>query len=359
MTGGQGTNRVLIGAALAGIVAAGGVVGLLLSAKMPGRTPSPSAGPLPTITSPSVIDLGGCFGISTQAPSEVTATPAAPVPAQPVSSYGYNAVDDPATRQVVLFGGIDDYADTWLWDGERWILAHPSASPPGRFGAAGAYDPVSREVMIYGGRLADGTVVCDTWAWTGSNWVELDKGDDQLPPGEGAWMAWDANRQEMVLVTNTGTALETWVWEGGWVRQPDGDLAAGDTGGLGFDPASGSLLLLADGSTWTWDGSTWRRALGSPPPSTGWMAIDPASHHPVLLAYFSPTQSAPALWAWSSARWGLVPGSSIPSVDVSEIVTDDDRGLVLLFGSLMPSTQQAPQPLHVWAWTRGGWHQLE
>jgi len=365
MTGGLGSNRVLIGLALAGIVAAGAVVGLLLSAKSPDRTPSPSAAPISPVTSASVVNLAGCLGIPSQAPLEVIPTPTPAVPAQPVSSYGYNVVEDPATHQVVLFGGIDDYVDTWLWNGQRWSLAHPSASPPGRFYAAGAYDPVSREVMIYGGRLAGGDVVCDTWAWTGSTWIELDKGNGQLPPGEGSWMAWDASRQEMVLVTHSDNALETWVWNSGWVRQPGGDIAASDTGGLGYDPTSGSLLLLASGpgadagSTWGWDGSMWRRAAGPPPPSTGWMAIDPTTHRPELLAYFSPTQSAPALWTWSSAGWGLVPDSSIPSIDVSEIATDSARGLVLLFGSLTPSTQQAPQALHVWGWIRGGWHQLE
>jgi hypothetical protein len=53
-----------------------------------------------------------------------------------------------------------------------------------------------------------------------------------------------------------------------------------------------------------------------------------------------------------------LPGSRVPSVDDMEIATDVEHGRLLLFGSTLSSTQQAPRPLHVWAWTGGGWHRL-
>ena len=70
-----------------------------------------------------------------------------------MTTLGYTAVDDPATRTVVVFGGVDDYDNTWLWDGTRWRLTHPSANPPGRFGASAAFDPQTSEVLLFGGRL--------------------------------------------------------------------------------------------------------------------------------------------------------------------------------------------------------------
>lgn len=296
-------------------------------------------------------------GHPSQPPDFAVPTPTSATRSGPVSAYGYSVVDDPAAHQVVLFGGIDDYDNTWLWNGQRWTLARPGASPPGRFDAAAAYDPVTRQVMVYGGRLGPGEVVCDTWAWTGTTWVELEKGSSQLPAGEFAQMAWDATRREMVLVTPTDTALETWVWKSGWVRQPDGDLDATNTGGLGLDPTSGSLLLLASGSaagagsTWPWDGSAWRRVSGPPPPSAGWIAIDPLSGRLLLLAYFSPSQPAPAIWTWSGAGWSLMPGSTVASIGPSEIATEVGHGRLLLFGSLAGSTQSAPLPVRIWAWT--------
>ena len=49
---------------------------------------------------------------------------------------------------VSVFGGIDSYNDTWLWNGTRWSLAKPSLSPAGRFGAAAAYDPATDHIYI-------------------------------------------------------------------------------------------------------------------------------------------------------------------------------------------------------------------
>src|SRR5437588_4973476 len=115
-----------------------------------------------------------------------------PVAHGPVSGFGYSLVDDAAAQQVVFFGGIDSYEQTWLWDGGRWKLAAPRSHPPGRFGAAAAYDPVTTDVLLFGGRLAPGQLANDTWAWDGRTWRELDGGAEGPPPGEGELMAWDA-----------------------------------------------------------------------------------------------------------------------------------------------------------------------
>ena len=366
MGGGSGTNRLLTGAALAGMVVAAGIVGLVVSAHRPGSAPSAPTATPPPVTVPSLITLAGCLGIPSQAPFAPVPTPTPAAPARPVSAFGYSVVDDPATHQVVLVGGIDDYDSTWLWDGQRWTLARPSASPPGRFNAAAAYDPVTRQVMLYGGRLGPGGVVCDTWAWTGTTWVELDKGNSQLPPGELAQMAWDESRQEMVLVARGDTGLETFVWKSGWVRQPHGDLPGGWASGIVFDAASRSLLLLASESqpntpaTWRWNGAAWQ-ALAGPTPASGIasVAVDPVTGHPVLLPELGDSQSSEIVWNWDGAGWRAVPGSTLPSVGDLEIVTDVERGRLLLFGWLTVSTQQAPQALHVWAWTGGGWQRLD
>jgi hypothetical protein len=79
-----------------------------------------------------------------------------------MSSFGYALAYYPPARQVLLFGGTDNYDNTWLWNYNGWTLAHPSASPPGRFDAAVAYNPVMHVVMVYGGRLGPGQLVDDT-----------------------------------------------------------------------------------------------------------------------------------------------------------------------------------------------------
>ena len=76
-----------------------------------------------------------------------------PIPSGPISGIGFSVVDDPATFQVVLFGGVDNYANTWIWSG-HWILAAPSDEPSGRIDAAIAYDPLTQQVLLFGGRQA-------------------------------------------------------------------------------------------------------------------------------------------------------------------------------------------------------------
>ena len=141
------TTRSVI--ALACIIAVAGGIGVLTSF---GQRPAPQ------ITRP--------------APTQPAPQPLAPtpVPLQPQAGQGFSIADDLATHEIVLFGGVGDFANTWLWDGSRWTLSHPQASPEPRFGASAAYDPRTRTVLLFGGRLEPGTPVQDTWAWNGTTW---------------------------------------------------------------------------------------------------------------------------------------------------------------------------------------------
>jgi len=105
---------------------------------------------------------------------------------QPESGTGFSIASDPAAHDVVLFGGVGDYPNTWLWNGSSWTLADPASSPAGRFGASAAYDPQLKSVVMFGGRLEDGTPIHDTWAWNGSTWTDLDSGAGGPPPGAGS-----------------------------------------------------------------------------------------------------------------------------------------------------------------------------
>ena len=77
-----------------------------------------------------------------------------PIPRGPISGIGFTVADDPSSGQVVLFGGVGNYANTWIWNGGHWTLAEPATSPPGRIDAAAAYDPLTKQVLLFGGRHA-------------------------------------------------------------------------------------------------------------------------------------------------------------------------------------------------------------
>jgi hypothetical protein len=86
---------------------------------------------------------------------------------------------DPCAGRDLLFGGTDDargvdFADTWAWDGQRWSLLEPSASPSTRYAAASAFDGAGFLFVVFGGnhfQTGGGTDLNDTWVWTGHTWI--------------------------------------------------------------------------------------------------------------------------------------------------------------------------------------------
>jgi hypothetical protein len=338
-----------IAAALIVLIAVTGAVGAVVAILQRSLKPSP---PRPTPT-------------ATPFPFPF---PPTPVTGGPVLGFGFSAADDPATHQVVVFGGVDSYDTTWLWDGPRWSLARPLASPPGRFGAAAAYDPVTQVVMLFGGRLAPGQIENDTWAWSGTNWSEINTGTDGPPAGEGALMAWDDATRQMVLVTSFAFSGKstTWVWAGNhWLPRPSRDLPEGAFGdGMSFDPASHTLLFVsaippngAGTSTWLWDASGWRKLHADVAATPCGVALDPVSGH-LLLCGTTLGGSGAQLWSWSGAAWAPLRDSQLP-IQPEAATTDLNHGQLLIFGSLIQPNQGSPQPLEVWWWSGHGWQRVD
>lgn len=312
-----------------------------------------------------VVVVAGAGQSPTLSPSSLTPPSASPtqVPKQPVTGFGFAAVDDLSSHQLVVFGGVDSYSTTWLWSGNRWSLAHPPVSPPGRFGAAAAFDPLRRVVMLFGGRLAPGAVLNDTWAWDGTTWRQLDAGTGGPPPGEGSVMAWDSVLTEMVLVTSGSSGAETWLWGGDhWARQLRGDLP-GPVLDMAVDPVRQTLLAVgcctADSGapTWEWDGAAWLPVGTHQPAAVIGLALDPVSDR--LLVWGDPNSSGLGrdTWSWDGKDWIMQMGGRLPGFPASE-VTYLDGGHVLLLGWLaQPSGLTQQQPVHVWSWSGSTWNQ--
>lgn len=314
---------------------------------------------------------------SVPSPSPTPRAAPTPIPAGPVSGIGFSVADDPSTAQVVLFGGVDDYANTWVWMGGRWALADPATSPPGRIDAAAAYDPQTRQVLLFGGRHApytSGWSLNDTWAWDGENWHELDRGIDAPPPGEGASMAWDDALSEMVLVTAAGNAAggdQTWVWSvTHWILEVQGGVApsAFDLP-MAFDPVTRSLIaegccyapvsqLGALDTTWRWNGERWVQLADSAQPLPGSsLALDPSTGR-LALCNCGPMLALPALASWTGTTWELMKVARLPIEPVVEI-TDATSGRLLIFGSAVPSNPHAAQPVHLWSLQGSTWRELD
>jgi len=285
------------------------------------------------------------------------------------STIGYTAAADPASKQVVVFGGDLTLAQTWLWSGNRWKLAHPRTSPSGREEAAAAYDPVRHMVLLFGGIQPPETFLGDTWGWDGSTWHLLDSGASGPPPGQ-ASMAWDPALDTMVLMPASSSGADTWTWSGThWIdhRQPDPYLPTGVLD-LAYNPATQVLVGVGFGSvvsggygapteTWTWNGARWSQLSTRVVPSAyGFLGLgwDPISAK-LLLFGEGPATLIPLLrWEWSGTDWVELPSLSGPSV-IEGHVTGGETSTLLLVGEL--SEANGATPIRVWSWDGTAWGQ--
>jgi hypothetical protein len=313
-----------------------------------------------------------------------------PAPSAPVSGAGFAVADDPATGQVVLFGGRFNYDNTWIWNGVHWSLAHPAQSPPGRAFASEAYDPLTKQVLLFGGTAVPvppttqccfvGTPLNDTWAWNGSTWHEVESGSSQAPVD--GFMGWDDATNEMVLVSASSpnppptlangnsvpTPLSTWIWNGAqWVRQPH--ASGGALGPIAYDPISHALLNVGaqqdsnNLATYRWNGTTWTKLGGSRrsfnplvgAQLTPSIALNPATGH---LVFLSPSYSQgpeAAAWTWTGQVWTSLPLSPWPGW-AETLVPGSVTNHLLLIGSLKLQNSAA---VHVWTISGNTWEQLD
>jgi len=227
--------------------------------------------------------------------------------------------DDPASGQVVLFGGLDEHFnflnDTWTWDGHDWTERHPEHSPPAREGAAMAYDPGSGQVVLFGGSGEIGGFLNDTWTWDGSDWTE--QHPEHSPPGrESAAMAYVPGSGQVVLYGGSGSLEGTWTWDGSdWTEQhPTENPGARYLPSMAKDPASGRAVLFGGfgghyeslDDTWTWDGSDWTKQRPTEAPSgreDALMAYDPGSRRVVLFGGLGESGYLNDTWAWGGGNW--------------------------------------------------------
>src|SRR5260370_30579607 len=78
---------------------------------------------------------------------------------------------DGATGPLVLFGGGScsgtcQLSDTWVWTGSDWEQLSPPTSPSARAGASMAFDPATGQLLLFGGDSCSLTCfLSDTWVW--------------------------------------------------------------------------------------------------------------------------------------------------------------------------------------------------
>jgi hypothetical protein len=181
---------------------------------------------------------------------------------------------DPASGQLILFGGYDQYGDvfddTWVWDGTNWTQQSPVYPPAPNGLPAMASTPVGGEIVLFGG-ANNGGPLNETEIWIYNNWSQ--ETPRTVPPAR------------------TGHALSA---------------GPRSVGGLGLQPIitlfGGATNKTILGDTWTWDGANWRKHTpANSPPARAYhaMAQGPMSDQVILFGGMA-ANGAPLndTWVW-------------------------------------------------------------
>jgi hypothetical protein len=110
----------------------------------------------------------------------------------PAARWDHTLAADPATEQLILFGGRDaagaPFGDTWVYAvAENAWRAVEGPAPSPRFGHAVAVDPVNRALYLFGGQADGATFFNDTWRFDLDDltWSEIATSDPRPSPRYG------------------------------------------------------------------------------------------------------------------------------------------------------------------------------
>ncbi|MCR9244883.1 MAG: hypothetical protein NXI31_07615 [bacterium] len=296
---------------------------------------------------------GVCRGQTTWGQS----TPAVAPPARDAARLAW----DPSNAEVLLFGGDGraPQADTWSFDGARWLRLAPVASPPARAWHALATDHARQRVVLFGGTGGAG-VSDELWEWDGVAWSQRLPAVSP-PPRSHTGLAWDAARQELVMFggfSSSGPLVDTWTWDGSqWaVKAPAMAPTARGWHAMAGDPLRGEVVLFggfpggggaAFGDTWIWDGANWslRQPTTSPPSQLGHAL---AFHHRRARVVMSPGFERPlqsqSTWEWDGRGWSMTKSGSGPIGNWDNgLAYDPVRAVVVHFGGRLGGSGSSAQ----------------
>ncbi len=254
----------------------------------------------------------------------------------PEARWGAAVAYDPASAELVLFGGTDGshcFGDTWVLNGSVWQPTRALGGPSARSGATMADDPALGGPVLFGGASASGMPENDTWVHRASGWSRL-----VLPPGAApsprtlAAAVYDPSTSALLVFGGTdggGHTLFDPLWAltaSGWqnLSGPAASVSGpGPRAAAAFAYSSllgGAVLLGGDGSgpssstavagTWLYRSASWFNVTAdvgrAPPSSVGASLVDdPLLGEAILFGGAAPA-AVDETWALAPAPFSLV-----------------------------------------------------
>lgn len=297
---------------------------------------------------------------------------------------------DPVREAIILcsggtyapYGGVDfKYCDdVWEWNGSQWTEITPAGTRPQAVQAgAGAFDLRRGRLVQFGGST-NGVVSRQTWEYglpASSEWFQVATNPATAPPARvHHGMVYDSVRRVTLLHGGVGGAPsftlmpDTWAWNGNkWMLLSQQGPALW-VFGIAYDSNRGVAVLHGGasglspwqvvGDTWEWNGQVWSKvnAGGGPGPRLGTaMAYDPVRRRVVLqggsLEDWQNTIRSDT-WAWDGASWQEIPNAGGPKRVIHQMVYDDRRQVMVLFGGL---DAYGSAPVDTWEFDGTQWRQ--
>lgn len=297
-------------------------------------------------------------------------------PARAEAAAGYSSSD----RALLIFGGEAAvlsgivYSDTWELVAGHWVKVSTAASPSRRLAAAGADGAGGLGMVVFGGAYVG--VKGDVWAYSGGAWSTLTPAAPVYR--EGAMMAWDSAKKEVVLYggvdpVSTTFYTDTWTFAGGtWTLVPakhnPGPL---EVGMMSDDPKDGYVVLFggfapngtAPCGTWKFTGSNWVEVIKSCSAepvarAAGTMTYDASDGYVLLYSGTNNSFGYTFLdtWAYAAGAWTeIFTAQSPPPLYEAEMAYDSADGYVLLYGGFNYSYLFADDSNYTWVYHAGVW----
>jgi hypothetical protein len=244
------------------------------------------------------------------------------------------------TAHMILFGGttkVDagtrqsyDLADTWEWNGDRWVQLYPAHSPKGRSFHTMVYDSNHDRVLLFGGKsgtaTANATQFNDTWSFDGADWTQINTPNapsTRIYPGS----TFDPLRDRMVLF-------------GGTTVSSDGKTSTN----------------LYD--TWEFDGTTWKQTSATGPILIKPILVYDSTRNRVVMVGTN-DKNVTVMYTYDGAAgsWTPLTPATLPTcaVDAQMAYSQHDDKIVL-FGGVCTDSDIAGD---TWSYDGTNWTKLD
>lgn len=297
-----------------------------------------------TFARPLLITTLSCIAVG--AASGQTWTQLTPTGGPPSARGGTGSAYDPATNQMIIFGGEDSLGnnlnDVWtltLGAQQQWTQVPIAGSlPAGRLGPGASYDSVNSRLIVFGGGLGHTSpCVNDVWVLSNANgvgglpaWTQLSPSGTAPPPRWGASAIYAPASNTMTIFGGNDCFSTNYndVWvlsnangQGGtpvWTQlSPAGTApSAGHTATAVYDPGSNRMIIYGfianPDQVWVLTNAnglggtpTWIQlsplAVG-PPKFDQATVYDPSSNSMIVFGGFAGTALTNDTWVLSNAN---------------------------------------------------------